>query len=94
MDPVPRGKIVQHLDAVITDCGNADSLLLEFCATSFQLDQLRFAVGSPIGGTEEQYRRAFGPEKALERAGRTVLIAERKIGHRAADRRTIVATPH
>ena len=49
MDPVPLGKIVQHLDAVITDCGNADSLLLEFWLISFQLDQLRFAVGSPIG---------------------------------------------
>ncbi len=47
------GEGLQYFLAVIADGRQFDPLFLESCFCVLQLDQLRFAVGSPIGGTEK-----------------------------------------
>ena len=52
------GEIFQDLFGVVADRREFDPLLLESCFGALQLDQLPFAVGSPIGGTEKEENRA------------------------------------
>ena len=57
----------------------------------FQLDELGFAIGSPVGGAEEYNHRAFGPEQAGESAGLAILILELEAGQLAAERGAEIA---
>jgi hypothetical protein len=55
--------------------------------TALQLDELRFAVRSPVGRAEEDDHRAFRTQERLQRVGLTVLIAKAEIGQVGTDLR-------
>src|SRR2546426_12276495 len=67
------GEIFQYGFAVIADRCEPDSLLLELCFGVLQLNQLPFAVGSPISGiTDRDYSPhhiwpAFGQRSCVSR---------------------------
>jgi hypothetical protein len=46
---LPVCEILQDGYGVVTDCRKLDALFLESRLSTLQLDQLPFAVGSPIG---------------------------------------------
>ena len=73
-------EIFQDLFAVVADRREFDPLLLESCFGALQLDQLPFAVGSPIGGTEEEENRAVRSFQTFERLFLAELVASRKCG--------------
>ena len=52
-DAGPLGEVSQDLDAVVADGRDVESLFCEISLFFFQLDQLGFAVMSPIGGAME-----------------------------------------
>ena len=54
LDLAPVGEVLQDFLAVIADRRHFESLLFESCFRVLQLDQLPFAVGSPVGGTKEE----------------------------------------
>jgi len=56
-----------------------------------QLDELRFAVRSPVSRAEEDEHRAFRSQNRLACPALAVLIAEAEIGDRLADLRTELA---
>jgi hypothetical protein len=49
----PIGKKLQDFRRIVTDGRKLDALLFESGSRVLQLDQLPFAVGSPICGAEE-----------------------------------------
>ena len=51
-------EVFQYGFVVITDRGQLDSLLLKPCFGVLELNQLPFAVRSPIRGTEEEENRS------------------------------------
>lgn len=51
---LPLGKVFQDNLCVIADGCQANSLIFEPFCCLLQLNQLRFAIGSPIGGTKKQ----------------------------------------
>lgn len=61
------GEILQDRFGIVADGGEANALLGEPRFGALQLDQLLFAVGSPVGGAEEQQNRAVGPLHGVER---------------------------
>jgi hypothetical protein len=50
---VTVSKVLEDLVAIVTDGRQLDAALLETLFRILQLDQLRFAERSPIGGAEE-----------------------------------------
>jgi len=50
---VTIGKVLEDFPAIVTDGRQLDAVLLETLFRILQLDQLRFAERSPIGGAEE-----------------------------------------
>jgi hypothetical protein len=78
IDFLPIRKIFQDLYAVVADPYDFESLLLESSFCVLQLDQLPFAVWSPIGGTEEENDRSFGPSDRREALLPAKLIASGK----------------
>ena len=58
VDLSPVGEVFQDFWAVVTDGGKLNALLLKSGFGVLQLDQLPFAVGSPVGRTEKQMNRA------------------------------------
>jgi hypothetical protein len=59
-DLVAIAKEFQNFFIVIADGGKFDALLFEALRCVLQLDQLRFAEGSPIGGTKKKEHGAVG----------------------------------
>src|SRR5206468_5480804 len=59
IDLAAAGEVFQYGFAIVADTRQLDSLLLELCFGVLQLNQLPFAVGSPIRGPEEQQNRAM-----------------------------------
>jgi hypothetical protein len=51
---LPIGEVLEDRLTVIADGCDLDPALFEPFLGVLQLDQLRFAEGSPIGGTEEK----------------------------------------
>ena len=66
VDLLPVGEILQDLRAVVTDGGEPDPLFLKFCFGGFQLNQLPFAVGSPVCRTKKQQDGAFWSLQGIE----------------------------
>jgi hypothetical protein len=50
---VPLSEVLEDILAIVTDRSQLDFLLLKSLFGILQLHELRFAEGSPIGGTEE-----------------------------------------
>jgi hypothetical protein len=67
------------LDGVIADGDNAQPLRLDLSEMTLQLDQLRFAVGSPIRGSDEDQHRTLGPHDRTQVPHRPVLIFQVEI---------------
>jgi hypothetical protein len=66
IDLLPVREISQDGLGIGADCNQFDSLFLERRFSALQLDQLAFAVWSPIGRTEKKKDRALGPLSALQ----------------------------
>jgi hypothetical protein len=60
VDLVPVRKFLKDCPAIVTNGRQLDPLLLESLLRVLQLDQLRFAERSPIGGTEEKQNGPVG----------------------------------
>ena len=71
-------EVFQYGFAVVADRRELDSLLLESCFGILQLDQLPFAVGSPIRGTEKEQDRAVRSFQAFQCLLLAELVAKRK----------------
>ena len=80
------GEIFEDGFAVIADGSQLEALLFKFCDGGLQLDQLPFAVRSPIGGTENQQNRSLWAFQGGERLLFAKLIACGKIGRLLAYR--------
>jgi len=63
---VPVGEVLEDRLTVIADGCDLDATCFEPLFRVLQLDQLRFAEGSPIGGTEEKQNRPFRPLQGLD----------------------------
>ena len=73
-------EVFQYFFAVIADGREFDPLLLESCFGALQLNQLPFAVGSPIGGTEKEKNRAVRSFQSFQGLFLAELVASRKCG--------------
>ena len=72
------GEVLEDSLAIVTDSGQLQSLRLEPLFCVLQLDQLRFAEGSPVGGTEEKQDRALRTFQCVIGLFVTRLIPESK----------------
>jgi hypothetical protein len=63
---VPIGEILEDRLTVIADGCDLDASCFEPLFRVLQLDQLRFAEGSPIGRTEEKQDRPFRSLQGLD----------------------------
>jgi hypothetical protein len=63
---VPIGEVLEDRLTVIADGCDLDATCFEPLFRVLQLDQLRFAEGSPIGRTEEKQNRAACPLQCLD----------------------------
>ena len=59
-------KPLEDRGAVVADCDESQPLCADTFGVLFQLDQLGFAVGSPVRGPVEDYQRAFWPEAGAQ----------------------------
>lgn len=75
VDLLPSGKKLQDVLAVVADRRDFEPLLLKSSLCVLQLDQLPFAVWSPIGGTKEEDDRALGSPEGRESLFAAKLIA-------------------
>src|SRR6266853_1496971 len=72
------GEGFQDRHAVIADRSEFDPLFLESCLGVLQLDQLPFAIGSPIRGTEEEEHRSLRSLQTFQRLFMAELVASGK----------------
>jgi hypothetical protein len=79
------GKIFDDGFAVIAERRQLDALLFKSCDGSLQLDQLPFAVRSPVGGTEYQQNGSVRPFQGFESLHISKLVARGKIGRLLPD---------
>ena len=86
-DPLPRGELRQDLRRIVTDSRKPDFALVQFRQIALQLDQLRFAVGSPIGRPVENDDRSVFFGQRSEGARTAALVRQRKPGDHGSDRR-------
>jgi hypothetical protein len=78
VDFVPVGEVLEDRLTVITDGRDRDSVLFESLFGILQLDELRFAEGSPIGGTEEKKNRTVRPLQCLNGLATAKLVTRRE----------------
>jgi len=57
---VALGEVLQYGRAVVADRSQLDPMLLKSLFRVLQLDQLRFAEGSPVRRSEEKKYRSVG----------------------------------
>src|SRR5260370_20830932 len=74
----PLGEVFQDCFRIVTECSYLDALALKSRFRGLQLDQLLFAVRSPIGGTERQKNRSIWPSQRVEGLLVAKLIAGRE----------------
>jgi hypothetical protein len=80
-DARPIGETPENRRAVVTDRGETEPSLLNFAKILLQLDQLDFAVRSPVGGAKEDQHHSLGPHQGAKRMGRPVLIDGIEVGN-------------
>jgi len=81
-------KVFQNGLSVIADRREFDSLLFESCFCVLQLNQLPFAVGSPVRGTEKQENRSVSSLQTVQRLVLAKLVASRKCRRLLSDGET------
>ena len=74
----PVSEVLQYFLAVIADCRQLDPLLVKSCFRVLQLDQLRFAVGSPVGRTKKKENGAVWSFQRIEALLPAKLVAGRE----------------
>ena len=75
IDPAAIGEALQDWLAIVADRRKPDTLLLESFFGLLQLNQLSFAVRSPISGSEKQEHGAAGPLQRVEGLFTSRLVA-------------------
>jgi hypothetical protein len=80
LDLATVGEILQYFLAVIADCRQFDPLLFKSCFCVLQLDQLPFAVGSPVGRAEKQKNGAVWSFQRIQALLLAKLVARRESG--------------
>ncbi len=75
----------QHRLRVVADFRYVDAVLAEPIDRILQLDELRTAVGSPIGAAREGQQQAVGAHQAVQRMLLAVLVWQGEIGRLLAD---------
>src|SRR6266849_4936012 len=83
-DAVFLAKAREDLDRVVADGREAEPLVAKLLHLSLQLDELRLAVGSPVGRAQKNEHRALRPHDGLKGPGLTRLILEAEIRHALA----------
>jgi hypothetical protein len=74
-------EVSENVPRVIADGGKANPALSQLVDASLQLNELRAAKGSPIGGADEHQHRSASPHDRLQRLHASRLIAQLKVGH-------------
>jgi hypothetical protein len=82
---MPVSEFLEYSFTVVTDGRQLDPLLLKPFSCCLQLDQLRFAEGSPIRRTEKQQNGSIRSLQCFVRLLLTLLIAELECGNLASD---------
>jgi hypothetical protein len=85
VDFVAVGEEFEDFLGVVADGRELDALLFKPGERALQLDQLPFAKGSPVGGTEEEKNRAVWTFQRFERLHVAEFVASGKIGSFLAD---------
>ena len=67
--------MAEDFDGIIAERGDGEALSGEGLFLLFQLDQLGFAPGSPVGGAVEDEDEAFGAFEGVEGLGAAVLVS-------------------
>jgi hypothetical protein len=80
IDLLPVREKLQDGFGIIADRRQLDALFFESRLSALQLDQLPFAVGSPIGRAEEKKNGSFRTFQRLKRVFTAKLVARRKRG--------------
>ena len=75
----------EDLRWVVTNSRDFDAFRSKFIYSALQLDQLRFAVWSPIGGSVEDEHRAFRTHDGINGPGLPVLVLQIKFRHSLAN---------
>jgi hypothetical protein len=81
LDFVSLGKVFQDRWTVIADRGEFDSLGFKSSFGILQLHELRFAKGSPVGGTEKEKHRSIRSFQCLIRLLVAKLVLRGKCGY-------------
>ena len=79
-------EIFQYGFAIVADARNFQALFFESRLSVLQLDQLPFAIGSPICRTKKEQDRAVRSFQAIQSLLMSKLVAQRKSGSLLADR--------
>lgn len=74
-DAAAPGEMAEDFDRIIAERGDGEALFREGLFLLFQLDQLGFAPGSPVGGAVEDEDEAVGALQGVEGLGAAVLVA-------------------
>jgi hypothetical protein len=78
----------QHFNGVIADRADADPVGRELGLALFQLNELGFAVRSPVRRADERHHHPSGAPQALKGLKGTVLVACLKLRDPRPDRKT------
>ncbi len=78
LDLAAVGEVLQYFLAVIADCRQFDPLLFKSCFRVLQLDQLPFAVGSPVGRAKKEKNGAVRSFQRIEALLLAKLVAGRE----------------
>lgn len=79
------GEMLDEGRAVVGDGDDAEAPGFKLRALLFQLDELGFAEGSPVGGADKQEKEAFGSAEIVEVAEAAGLVGELEGGDALAD---------
>ena len=75
---VPVREVFQNGFGIVADSSQFDALLFESRFSALQLDQLPFAIRSPVRRTEEEENRAFRSFERIQILAAAKLIAQRE----------------
>src|SRR5262245_50456904 len=84
-DAVLLAERAKNILRIVADTDQAESILAQRVVPALQLEQLRFAVGTPVGGAVEDDHRAFGSHHRLQCPFRPMLIGKVEVRNRLTD---------
>ena len=81
-------EIGEHRHRVVADCDQTEPLAVDVIEAALQLDELRFAIRSPIGRAEEDKNRALRSHQRFQRPCASGLIGQSERRNSRADLRS------